>query len=121
MGKPFGEILRNIRIKCRITLKALADFLKMTPAYLSQIETGKRNPPNEVIVQEMEEFLHTQPGTLKEAAIHDKILAHLGLSRANPTKADVAFQLARDLDSISDRDIAEIKEILEKNRKGRKE
>ncbi len=47
MLTEFGKLLRKIRIDTGELLKDMADKLGVTPSYLSAVETGKRNVPEE--------------------------------------------------------------------------
>ena len=49
MVNEFGKLLRKIRIDNGEILKDMADKLEMTSSYLSAIECGKRNIPNNLI------------------------------------------------------------------------
>ena len=51
MVNEFGKELRKIRIDHGEILKNMADKLKMTASYLSAIECGKRNIPEELILK----------------------------------------------------------------------
>ena len=46
MATTYGKVLRRIRIDRDELLKNMAEKLKMTSAYLSSIENGKRQIPN---------------------------------------------------------------------------
>ena len=41
----FGEFLQKKREERQITLRGMAEKLKMSAPYLSDIEKGRRNPP----------------------------------------------------------------------------
>ena len=43
--KSFGRFIAKKREENRITLREMARLLKITPPYLSDIEKGRRNPP----------------------------------------------------------------------------
>jgi len=42
----FGEFIANKRKQKRITLRKMAEMLDISPAYLSDIEKSRRNPPD---------------------------------------------------------------------------
>ena len=42
----FGEFVAEKRKKKDISLRKMADLLDLSPAYWSDIEKGRRNPPN---------------------------------------------------------------------------
>ena len=45
MGK-FGDMIKNKRLEKRINLRKMAQLLEISPSYLSDLENGKRLPPN---------------------------------------------------------------------------
>lgn len=45
MLTEFGKHIRKIRIDRQELMKDMAEKLNVTPAYLSSVETGKRNVP----------------------------------------------------------------------------
>ena len=49
----FGEYLKEKRLEKDINLRKLAGMLEIAPAYLSDIEKGKRNSPNQEIMEKI--------------------------------------------------------------------
>ena len=47
----FGKILRKMRIDCSEVLGVMAQRLKVSPAYLSSIENGGREIPDDFITK----------------------------------------------------------------------
>jgi transcriptional regulator with XRE-family HTH domain len=47
---PFGERLRELREARGLTLKAMAEALGVSPAYLSALEHGRRGRPTHALV-----------------------------------------------------------------------
>jgi len=55
--KTFGDFLKNKRLEKGINLRKLADLLNVAPAYMSDIENGKRNSPsNDKMIKLIEVF-----------------------------------------------------------------
>ena len=46
---PVGDTIRKARYRSGYSLRALAGLLKIAPAYLSDIETGRRTPTERVL------------------------------------------------------------------------
>lgn len=46
---PFGKAVRHLRIEHEMMLGDMADALDMSPSYLSQIETGKKPIPTDMV------------------------------------------------------------------------
>lgn len=53
----FGEYIAKKRIGQGITLRGMADQLEITAAYLSDIEKGRRNPPDKPLLEKMADKL----------------------------------------------------------------
>lgn len=53
---PFGLFVRKIRLEKGLTLKQMADHLKVSSAYLSAVELGEK-PLTPKVVNQTEEFL----------------------------------------------------------------
>ncbi|HEY9843477.1 MAG TPA: helix-turn-helix domain-containing protein [Candidatus Obscuribacterales bacterium] len=50
-SSAFGQKLRELRKKRRITMKHLADQLDVSESYISRLETGERHPDKELIIK----------------------------------------------------------------------
>lgn len=48
---PFGERVRKLRAERGVTLKAMAEAVGVSPAYLSALEHGKRGRPGWHLIQ----------------------------------------------------------------------
>ena len=53
---PFGVRLRALRAERGVTLKALAEALQVSAAYLSALEHGRRGAPSAGLVHQVNEF-----------------------------------------------------------------
>lgn len=53
----FGEYIAKRRTDLGITLRGMAEKLDITPAYLSDIEKGRRNPPEKPLLEKMATLL----------------------------------------------------------------
>ena len=49
----FGEFIKQKRLEKGINLRKLAELVKIAPAYMSDIENGKRNPT----IEKLEKFI----------------------------------------------------------------
>jgi len=56
--QKFGELIAGKRAAMGITLRGMAEMLGITPAYLSDIEKGRRNPPEKRLLEKMATELH---------------------------------------------------------------
>lgn len=55
---PFGDKLRRLRAERRIRLKDMAAALKVSPAYLSALEHGRRGRPSGGLVQQISAYFN---------------------------------------------------------------
>lgn len=117
----FGEFLQKKREERQITLRGMAEKLKMSAPYLSDIEKGRRNPPEMDKLQLIAQILN-----LSEE--ENAIMLDLAGKMRNTVAPDLpeyimerdyvsaALRTARDLDA-SEADWLKFVEEL-KNRKG---
>jgi len=67
-SQEFGTRLRKLRQERDMTLDTLAAESDISKAYLSQIETGRVDPPRDEKIRRLEEVFGLRPGTLLELA-----------------------------------------------------
>ena len=53
----FGEYLRQKRLEKNMKAKTLAELLDISPAYLSSLENGSRQPPSNELLEKMAAIL----------------------------------------------------------------
>ena len=56
--RPFGPVLRDMRLAKGYSLRKFADLVGVSPTYLSQVEQGNVDPPTAERVQKMAEILN---------------------------------------------------------------
>ena len=89
--KPFGEVLRELRLAKGVSLRKFAVMANISPTYLSQVEQGKvERQPTAERVQRMAELLGENP---------DELIA-------------LAGRVPRDLPEIIQSEPTEIAELL---------
>lgn len=64
MTKSFGGTIRELREAQELGLRAAADRLEISPAYLSRIERGKERPPKPALVKRLATLLGGDPDVL---------------------------------------------------------
>jgi len=64
MVRSFGETIREMRAAQQMGLRAAAERLGISPAYLSRIERGKERPPKPDLVKRMAALLGGDPDML---------------------------------------------------------
>ncbi len=116
MITEFGKTLRKIRIDKSEILRDMAEKLGMTSSYLSAIECGKRNIPDNLIdkivslydLNEKEKF---ELITAKQKSLKS---IEINLNNLAENKQELALKFARRFDDIDDETIAKIQELLTK-------
>jgi transcriptional regulator with XRE-family HTH domain len=81
--KTLGERIRELREQKDISLRELAKQLKLSPAFLSDIELGRRYPSDEVLGKIAKE-LGTSVESLKQYDTRPPIEELKRMSAANP-------------------------------------
>lgn len=56
----FGETLKQARIEAKKTLRETGAFVGLSIGYLSDIEQGRKNPPDLETVRKLQEFLRVK-------------------------------------------------------------
>jgi len=108
----FGDYLRKAREKRGVTLSALAKILGCSAPYLSDVETGRRNPLASKKLEQAAEYLGLQRDKLEaKAAIS---LGQFKLP-AGTAKADkIAIRLSQVWAELDDSELQAIERIVER-------
>lgn len=119
MATEYGKILRKIRIDCGEVLGNMAENLEISSSYLSSIETGSRNVPQNFtdLISEryglqksiIKELRKAEISNLKEVKLpfNDKI---------SNMRKETAVIFARTFNNIDDDDMEKIRAILVKRK-----
>ena len=115
MITPFGKSLRNIRMDRGMLLKDMAQDLDVTSSYLSAVEVGKRNVPEEWPrkIGKMYDLSDEEIENLEAAATASASQIKLDLSDATN---ELAVAFARRFNDLTPKDQNEILTLL-KNRR----
>lgn len=62
----FGKLVTKKRKEKEISLRGMAELLELSPSYWSDIEKGRRNPPNLNILEKLAKILDLTNGELDE-------------------------------------------------------
>lgn len=117
MVTQFGKSLRNIRMDRGELLKEMAQKLGVTSSYLSAVEVGKRNIPQDWVqkIAALYELSEFETERLRQAAFQSANQIKLNLQNASPNSRDLAYAFAREFEDLSDGDYQAIMSILRKN------
>jgi transcriptional regulator with XRE-family HTH domain len=114
MLTEFGQYLRKLRIDCDELLKDMSDKLGVTSSYLSAVETGKRNIPDDWVEKISKYYsLHMfDKEALQIAAANSALTVTMDLSKMVPKRKETALLFARKFDSVDDSTIETIRKLL---------
>lgn len=120
MITDFGKELRKLRIDRGDILKTMAEKLGMTSSYLSAIECGKRNIPDDLIekLTEIYELTDEQQDALSVAYDNSLNVIPLDLLGVNGAKRDLALKFARKFNDLNDEEITAMLKTL-RDKKGK--
>jgi transcriptional regulator with XRE-family HTH domain len=60
----FGEALKDARQKAKKTLRETGAYVGLSVSYMSDIEQGRKSPPDLETVRQLQEFLRVKDGRL---------------------------------------------------------
>lgn len=112
---PFGAKLRQLRRDRRITMKAMASALCVSPAYLSALEHGKRGVPTYILVQRAIVFFNIiwdEAEELVQLAELSNPRVTVDTSGLTPKATELANRLARDIASLEINKIETMLQLL---------
>lgn len=114
-----GKELRMLRLTRGEILKDMAEKLGITPAYLSAIENGKREPTRKFISSVFSVYELTEEEAERIEKAYYETINNVSIDISNQTAAqkDLSFVFARRFDSLSDEEIQSIMKILNKETK----
>lgn len=112
---PFGVFMRYWRTEKQATLAQLADYLAVSPAYLSALEHGKRGKPSFAMVDQIcvyFELIWDDAEALKQAAQLSHPKPTINTSDLGPEAVRLANGLSQNIDRLSDDDCKALYEAL---------
>lgn len=115
MLTQFGKECRKIRIDCGEILRDMADKLNVTSAYLSAVETGKRNVPEQWpdVIAQLYGLNEAEKEELRKKAINSQTSIRLEVNKMEDNQRDLAVAFARKLETLDKSKISKIMDILE--------
>ena len=117
MVTEYGKILRKIRIDCGEVLGDMAENLEISSSYLSSIETGSRNVPQNFtdLISERYSLQKTIIKELRKAEISNLKEVKLPFNdKISYMRKETAVIFARTFNNINDDDMEKIRAILVK-------
>jgi len=111
----FGEFVRILRIKHHEVMGDMAQVLGTSTAFLSAVETGKKNVPEGWSEKIAEHYglSSAERAELDQAIEKSRTQAKIILKDASSTKREMALQVARSFEGMDDETAAKIIALLE--------
>lgn len=113
---PFGARLRQMRRDRGVTLSAMAAKLKVSPAYLSALEHGRRGRPTFAMVQAIIGFFNVIWDEAEElqrlAALSDPRVT-VDTAGLSPKATRLANRIARDIHRFDETTLDALEAVLE--------
>lgn len=116
MITELGKQLRKIRIDNGEILKIMADRLKVSPSFLSAVETGNKKAPQSWVglISKLYQLNDQQTEELQKNIDDAVPSVKISLGNTNNTKRKVALNFARSFSSLTDQEAKQIMAILNK-------
>ncbi|MBX3493350.1 MAG: helix-turn-helix transcriptional regulator [Parvibaculum sp.] len=119
---PFGRKLRELRKARGATMKEMAAALRVTPAYLSALEHGKRGRPSWRLVQAIVGYFNIiwdEAEELERLAriSHPRVV--IDTSGLAPEATEAANRLAEEIGDMSPAEIARLLSVLDARKRRR--
>lgn len=112
MLTPFGKVLRIFRLNRGELLKEMAEKLGVTPAYLSAIENGKKEPTQELMKRIYQNYDLQKDELQQLEDARAKTLQQIQINFHRPQDEELGLLFARKLNTLSDFQRTKIMDIL---------
>jgi transcriptional regulator with XRE-family HTH domain len=114
MLTSFGKFSRKLRIDNGELLKDMAEKLGVTSSYLSAVENGKRNVPQEWIgkIKNMYSLNLDQYKELKQGVEESQLSNKVDLKGYSKEDKNLMMALARKIDGLNEEEKTKIRNIL---------
>ncbi|RNB90145.1 XRE family transcriptional regulator [Brevibacillus nitrificans] len=117
MLTSFGKFCRKLRIDNEELLKDMASKLGVTSSYLSAVENGKRNVPQEwlQVISEIYDLSEQQFSELQKGIEESQTVIKFDLKDFSNEKKDILVAFAREHKRLESNDLEKILKILQGN------
>lgn len=114
MLTDFGRFLRKIRIDHDEILKDMAVKLDVSAAYLSAVEMGKRNIPDQWVenISHLYNLSEEEKNRLKNAADSSAKSITLSFENIGNARKETAILFAREFENVDTETLDKIKKLL---------
>lgn len=112
--KAFSDLIRETRKTRRITLKEAAKKIGVSITYLSDIENGRRNPPEDKL-SKIAECFSLNIENIIDAANKSRRRVEIDLDSLDAQKSEVALVFGRKFSGLSADQVEEIWKVINKD------
>ncbi|KAA0791763.1 helix-turn-helix transcriptional regulator [Bacillus sp. BPN334] len=121
MLTPFGKFCRKLRIDNGELLKDMAGKLEVTSSYLSAVENGKRNVPQEWFnkISVFYSLSNEESEELRQSVQDSQKVIKIDFEGFSSDDKTTVLALAREFKELDEKEKNKIKNILLKKKKGR--
>ena len=119
---PFGRKLRELRAERGVTLKAMAEAIGVSPAYLSALEHGRRGTPTWYLVQRIIAYFNViwdEAEDLERLAQDSHPRVVVDTAGLGATATELANRLARHIGSLNEAQIGSLLALLDQHLKSK--
>lgn len=127
MAQTFGQLIRDARVRRKLTVRDLSSLVGLAPGQLSEMELGKRLPSKDVsILKKMATKLQLDKEELINVAQRERAARSEGPKKAIKkmyfSEPELAMGLFRAVEEASDEDVADaMASLLERLKQRRSE
>ncbi len=110
----FGKELRKLRISTGELIRDMAAKLQVTASYLSAVETGKRQIPENWVaaISELYSLSESDRAKLQSAADASALSVKISLSGADAKRRQTAVLFAREFADLDEEKLEQIRMLL---------
>ena len=114
MVTKFGKLLRKLRIDQGQVLKQMADTLNVSSAYLSAIELGKRNIPDDLVesISVKYNILDASLNEFREAAELSQSSIKVNLADSKDQNRETLLAFARKFNELDEAQLKKINDVI---------
>lgn len=114
MLTDFGRFLRKLRIDSGEILKDMAEKLNVSASYLSAVEMGKRNIPNQWVdkISELYNLSELEKSSLNDAVDNSAKSITLSFDNISNSQKETAILFAREFENVDTETLEKIQKLL---------
>lgn len=99
---PFGKEVRKLRIDADLLLADMAEYLQVTPSYLSSVETGRKPLTDAVVTKTIEYFRLRGIDARSLRNIADQAKKEVNVAQLHASEREAMLALARRFPDVDD-------------------